>query len=87
MLKNLTLEETQSNLPEIIDRLKPGAEIVITRNNQPVAALHLPADATLQTRFGNCRGALTILAEDDEHLQDIKDCMPWSCSSGTHTLL
>jgi antitoxin (DNA-binding transcriptional repressor) of toxin-antitoxin stability system len=76
MLENITLEEAQSNLPEIIDRLKPGAEIVITRNNQPVAALHLPADAAPQPRFGSCQGALTILAEDDEHLQDFKDYMP-----------
>lgn len=76
MLENISLEEAQSNLPEIIDRLKPGAEIVITRNNQPVAALHLPADVTPQPRFGSCRGALTILAEDDEHLQDFKDYMP-----------
>jgi len=76
MLENISLEEAQSNLPEIIDRLKPGAEIVITRNNQPVAALHLPAGAAPQPRFGSCRGALTILAEDDEHLQDFKDYMP-----------
>jgi antitoxin (DNA-binding transcriptional repressor) of toxin-antitoxin stability system len=73
MLENITLEDAQSNLPEIIDRLKPGAEIVITRNNQPVAALHLPADATPQPHFGRCRGALTILAEDDKHLLDFKD--------------
>ncbi len=76
MLENITLEEAQSSLSELIDRLKPGAEIVITRNNQPVAALHLPASISPQPRFGSCRGALTILAEDDEHLQDFKDYMP-----------
>ena len=76
MLENITLEEAQSNLPELVERLQPGAEIVITRNNQPVAALHLPTSAVPQPRFGSCRGALTILAEDDEHLQDFKDYMP-----------
>lgn len=76
MLENITLEDAQSNLPEIIDHLKPGTEIVITHNNQPVAALHLLADVAPQPRFGSCRGALTILAEDDEHLQDFKDYMP-----------
>lgn len=76
MLENISVEEAQSHLPEIIDNLKPGAEIIITRNNQPVAALHLPETALPQPRFGNCRGALTILAEDDEHLQDFKDYMP-----------
>lgn len=76
MLENISVEEAESNLSEIIDRLKPGAEIVITRNNQAVAALHLPAEVMPQPRFGSCRGALTILAEDDEHLQDFKDYMP-----------
>lgn len=76
MLENITLEDAQSNLPEIIDHLKPGTEVIITRNNQPVAALHLPAGATPQPRFGSCRGVLTILTEDEEHLQDFKDYMP-----------
>jgi antitoxin (DNA-binding transcriptional repressor) of toxin-antitoxin stability system len=75
MLENITLEDAQSNLPEIIDHLKPGTEVIITRNNQPVAALHLPAIATPQPRFGSCQGALTILVEDDEHLLDFKDYM------------
>lgn len=72
----ITLEEAQSSLPELIDRLKPGTEIVITRNNQPVAELHLPTGALPQPRFGNCRGSLTIIAEDDEHLQDFREYMP-----------
>ncbi len=76
MSETITLEEAQSSLPELIDRLKPGAEIVITRNNQPVAELHLPVSTLPQPRFGNCRGSLTILAEDDEHLQDFKEYMP-----------
>ncbi len=76
MSETITLEEAQSSLSELIDRLKPGAEIVITRNNQPVAELHLPVSTLPQPRFGNCRGSLTILAEDDEHLQDFKEYMP-----------
>lgn len=76
MLENISLQEAQSNLPEIINRLKPGTEIVITRNDQAVAALHLPTSTISQPNFGSCRGALTILAEDDEHLQDFKDYMP-----------
>lgn len=76
MLETVTLEEAQSNLPELIDSLQPGSEIVITRDNRPVAELHLPLGVSPAPRFGNCRGALTILAEDDEHLQDFKDYMP-----------
>ena len=76
MLENVTLEEAQSNLPELIERLKSGTEIVITQNDQPIAELHLPTSALSQPRFGNCKGALTILKEDDEYLQDFKEYMP-----------
>lgn len=76
MLETITLEEAQSNLSELIDRLQPGTEIVITRDNRPVAELHLPVSTAPLPRFGNCQGALTILAEDDEHLQDFKEYMP-----------
>ena len=76
MLENITLEEAQASLPELIERLQPGAEIVITRNNQPVAELHLPQTTLSQPRFGSCRGALAIRAEDDEHLQDFQEYLP-----------
>lgn len=76
MLENITLEEAQASLPDLIERLQPGAEIVITRNNQPVAELHFPHRTLPQPRFGSCRGALTILAEDDEHLRDFQEYLP-----------
>lgn len=76
MLETITLEEAQSHLPELIERLQPGAEIIITRDNQPVAELHSLVAATPVPRFGNCRGALTVLVEDDEHLSDFAEYMP-----------
>ncbi len=76
MLETISIEEAQTNLPALIDRLQPGAEIVITRNHQPVAALHAPSSVLPQPRFGSCQGALTIVAEDDEHLQDFQEYLP-----------
>lgn len=76
MLETISLEEAQANLSALIERLKPGAEIVITRNHQPVAALRAPSNVLPQPRFGSCQGALTILVEDDEHLQDFREYLP-----------
>ena len=39
MMSTITIEEAQANLPEIIDKLAPGEELIITRNNQPIARL------------------------------------------------
>jgi antitoxin (DNA-binding transcriptional repressor) of toxin-antitoxin stability system len=76
MLETVSLEEAQASLPDLIERLQPGVEIVITRDHQPVAALHAPSSVAPQPRFGGCRGALTILVEDDEHPQDFQDYLP-----------
>lgn len=76
MLETITLEEAQACLSELIDRLQLGVEIVITHNDQPLAELHLPTGLMPLPRFGNCRGALTILAGNDEHLQDFEEYRP-----------
>jgi antitoxin (DNA-binding transcriptional repressor) of toxin-antitoxin stability system len=76
MLETISIEEAQASLPALIERLQPGTEIVITRNHQPVAALHAPANVLPQPRFGSCQGALTIVAEDDDHLQDFQEYLP-----------
>ena len=76
MLETISLEEAQASLPALIERLQPGTEIVITRNHQPVAALHSPSGVLPQPQFGSCQGALTIVAEDDEHLQDFQEYLP-----------
>jgi antitoxin (DNA-binding transcriptional repressor) of toxin-antitoxin stability system len=38
-MNTMTIEEAQARLPEIIDKLAPGEEVLITRNDQPVAKL------------------------------------------------
>ena len=38
-MSTVTIEEAQARLPELIDRLAPGEELVITRGKQPVAKL------------------------------------------------
>jgi antitoxin (DNA-binding transcriptional repressor) of toxin-antitoxin stability system len=75
-MPTVTLEEAQTKLSELIDKLVPGEEMVITRNEQPVAELiRLPAEK-LHPVPGRCKGMLTILSEDDEHLKDWTEYMP-----------
>ncbi|MGH7200977.1 MAG: type II toxin-antitoxin system Phd/YefM family antitoxin [Planctomycetaceae bacterium] len=72
----VTLEEAQATLPELIARLRPGEEVVITRNQQPVAKL-VGEQAPQRTprQPGSAKGKLTILVEDESHLEDFKDYM------------
>jgi prevent-host-death family protein len=75
-MTTVTLPEAQANLPEIVDNLKPGEEVIITSNQQPVAKLTSVSASRPQPVFGSCRGKLTIVAEDEEHLADFEDYMP-----------
>jgi prevent-host-death family protein len=75
-MQTVTLEEAQSHLAEIIDRLTPGEEVVITRGSKPVAKLSgTPGDEPRPVP-GRGRGMLTILSEDDDHLKDFAEYMP-----------
>jgi antitoxin (DNA-binding transcriptional repressor) of toxin-antitoxin stability system len=75
-MQTITLEEAQSHLAEIIDKLPPGGEVVILRGDKPVARLSgTPAEQPWPIP-GRGRGMLTILSEDDEHLQDFAGYMP-----------
>ncbi len=72
----MTIEEAQNTLTELIHRLSPGEEVMITENNQPVAKLVVTRAEKPHPLPGRCKGMLTIIAEDDEHLEDFKEYMP-----------
>lgn len=72
----VTLEEAQARLADLIDHLAPGDEIVITREQQPVAKLVGSRPARKPRQPGSGKGMLTIVRDDDEHLEDFKEYMP-----------
>jgi prevent-host-death family protein len=75
-MSTVTIQEAQAKLPDLIRQLTPGAEVVITENNQPVARLVAPPIEMPRPVPGRCKGMLTILAEDEEHLEDFREYMP-----------
>jgi antitoxin (DNA-binding transcriptional repressor) of toxin-antitoxin stability system len=77
MSATVALEEAQAHLPELIAKLAPGEEVIITANQQPVAKLVRERPAVRQCPGpGLCKGMLTILADDDDHLKDFEAYMP-----------
>ncbi|MCI0464918.1 MAG: type II toxin-antitoxin system prevent-host-death family antitoxin [Gemmataceae bacterium] len=76
MSTTIPLEEAQARLPELISHLAPGDEVVITQNNRPVAKLVSSRPARKPRQPGNCQGMLTVVSEDDEHLEHFQEYMP-----------
>jgi antitoxin (DNA-binding transcriptional repressor) of toxin-antitoxin stability system len=75
-MSTVTIQEAQANLPDLIHKLAPGDEVLITENNQPVAKLVVSPPPKPHPVAGRCKGMLTILSEDDEHLEHFKEYMP-----------
>lgn len=74
MLPTMSIEEVQATLPEIISKLGPGEEVLITQDDQPVAKLISQPKAARQSRRpGSAKGIRTIVSEDEEHLEDFKE--------------
>jgi antitoxin (DNA-binding transcriptional repressor) of toxin-antitoxin stability system len=72
----VTIEEAQAKLAELIDKITLGEEVIITRNQQLVSQLLPLPSAKPKPIFGSCNGMLTMLGEDDKHLEDFKEYMP-----------
>jgi antitoxin (DNA-binding transcriptional repressor) of toxin-antitoxin stability system len=61
----ITLEEAQSHLAEIIAKLPPGGEVVLTRDDKPVATLRATPTPTREPpRLGTLKGSILYIAPD-----------------------
>ena len=69
----ISVEQAKAHLPELIDRLKPGEELEITKGNRTVAKI---VSQRKPRQFGLGKGKLVILKDDDEFLKDFEDYMP-----------
>ena len=73
----VTIEEAQAKLPELIDKLTPGEEVVIIRNEQPIARLvGEPRHVRKPRQPGSAKGKILYMADDfDAPLEDFKEYM------------
>jgi prevent-host-death family protein len=77
-MPTVTIEEAKNTLSELIHRLTPGEEVVITENDQPVARL-VPTAASCEPRkvprLGTLRGTVLSMEDFDDPLDDFKEYM------------
>ncbi len=85
-MTTVTIEEAQARLPEIIQHLRPGEEITITADGEPLAQVKKAGQASRQPQPGTaqsprpgpglCKGMITYMAPDfDAPLEDMKEYM------------
>jgi antitoxin (DNA-binding transcriptional repressor) of toxin-antitoxin stability system len=75
-MQTLPVEQAEGHLAEIIDKLSPGEEVILTRDDKPVAKLIGTPGEKPRPLPGCGKGMLTIISEDDDHLKDFAEYMP-----------
>lgn len=75
-MTKIPIREASSRLSELIDQLKPGEEIGLTRGSDTIARLVKNSTQKQTRHFGLGKGKLTILADDDDHLEHFQDYLP-----------
>lgn len=78
-MPTITVEEAQADLSLWIDRLEPGDEIIITRDQKPVARLTGTSEAASKPlrKLGTMKGSVVFISEDfdaplDEFLESLE---------------
>jgi len=79
MTTTMAVEDIDLTLAELLDSLTPGDEVILTRNQQPVAKLVSAAPIPQPKQRpgpGLCKGMITHIAPDfDAPLEDMKEYM------------
>jgi prevent-host-death family protein len=77
MSASIPVSEAQATLKELIGKLAPGEEIIITDNDRPVARLiAMPETQRKPRRPGTLKGTVVYMAPDfDAPLEDFKEYM------------
>jgi len=75
-MASVTMEEAQANLPQLIDAMNPGEEVVITKEGQPLAQIKKSERTSWPCQAGSYRKAEFWMAPDfDAPLDDFKEYM------------
>jgi antitoxin (DNA-binding transcriptional repressor) of toxin-antitoxin stability system len=70
----VTVEKTQNlQLPDLIESVINGEEVVFTRDNQPVAKLVAVKREKPRPQFGSAKGLFTLAEDFDAPLEDFDE--------------
>jgi antitoxin (DNA-binding transcriptional repressor) of toxin-antitoxin stability system len=70
-MQSMSIEQADGHLAEIIDKLPPGEEIVLTRDDKPVATIKAsPPPSREPPRLGTLRGTILSIAPDFDDIPE-----------------
>jgi antitoxin (DNA-binding transcriptional repressor) of toxin-antitoxin stability system len=77
LVQTIAIQQAKEHLCEIIDKLSPGEEVIVTRDNQPVATIRATPTSGESPRFGTLRGSILHVAADFDAIPEgFEDYLP-----------
>jgi antitoxin (DNA-binding transcriptional repressor) of toxin-antitoxin stability system len=75
-MPNVTIEEAQARLPQLLDNLQPGEEMTITDHGQPLAQVKKAGRTSWPCKAGSYKKPAFWMAQDfDAPLDEFKEYM------------
>jgi prevent-host-death family protein len=75
-MQTATVQEVQAHLPELLQHVRAGQEVIIVSEGKAVGRLVPPPPAKGVPILGRGKGKLISYVEDEEHLKDFEEYMP-----------
>lgn len=72
-MTTIPLEEAQAHLKELVEQLKPGEELTLTRDSKPVATLKATPASRPTPQLGTLRGTVLSMAHFDDPLEEFEE--------------
>ncbi len=70
-MQTIALEDAQAHLAELIEQLQPGQEVIITRDQKPVARLTAASLSKPPRKLGTLKGTVLHVSSDFDAPLDV----------------
>ena len=74
-MQNVDVNQAKQHLPQLIEQVIGGDEIVITEDGQPLVKLVAIIERKQRRQFGSAKGLVNISEGFDELLEDFREYM------------
>ncbi|QBQ53255.1 type II toxin-antitoxin system Phd/YefM family antitoxin [Nitrosococcus wardiae] len=71
----VNIHEAKTHLSKLLQKVLEGEEVVIAKDNQPIAKLVLFEEQKPKRRLGRARGLIRIHPDFDAPIEDLEDYM------------
>jgi len=71
-MQTIPVQQAEGHLAEIIENLSPGEEVVLTRDDKPVATIRAtpPTPEPTPRQFGTLKGTILYIAPDFDDIPE-----------------